>query len=367
MLECKRTLDLNSFLSHISPFKTSYLSRYLKDIFREIGNGHIIKSDFREYMEIPVFVSDKLFCLFDEDNDGILSLKEFVNGFIKVCNGSPSDIIEFVFDLCDLNKDGYIISSDIRLILIYLSKHLFNKGFITNFDESKILTLLDFYFRNDGQTLHYSDFFDLTVNYNSELFLTLFTYILKCLPFSSTTLELYKSDKRIDEEETQYQVSKIGNDKKLFSENKSGEELFIQFPHTYKNIFCEDFCEIINRGLCLSSNEKNNKYEEFSRLENLIKSDTFIFSDNESTSIQSLAANKKFNNVKESECKENTDTTLSTSKSLVQIQVIRDFTPNLTDSTNENTLLLNRLRKYSDLFVSLDKIIIFRKTAQTVK
>ena len=76
-----------------------------------------MKIVFLDYLKLPMFISEKLFTVFDEDKDGFLNSKEFILGMNKLYNGSYQDTIKLIFDLLDFNHDGFIEKDDAKMIL----------------------------------------------------------------------------------------------------------------------------------------------------------------------------------------------------------------------------------------------------------
>jgi hypothetical protein len=63
---------------------------YFKDIFKSLSEScadqekHVDKVTFLQYTNLPGVLGDRVFCIMDEDADGFLDLKEFINGLFKI-------------------------------------------------------------------------------------------------------------------------------------------------------------------------------------------------------------------------------------------------------------------------------------------
>jgi len=63
---------------------------YFKDIFKSLSESsadqakHVDKVTFLQYTNLPGVLGDRIFGIMDEDTDGFLDLKEFINGLFKV-------------------------------------------------------------------------------------------------------------------------------------------------------------------------------------------------------------------------------------------------------------------------------------------
>ncbi|MBN3289283.1 EFCB1 protein, partial [Polypterus senegalus] len=51
---------------------------------------------------------DRAFRAFDKDNDGFISIKEWIEGLSVFLRGTLDERIKYCFDVYDLNGDGYI-------------------------------------------------------------------------------------------------------------------------------------------------------------------------------------------------------------------------------------------------------------------
>jgi Ca2+-binding EF-hand superfamily protein len=53
-------------------------------------------------------VAESAFRLFDRDRSGFIDFREFCCGLSIICLSSTNEKIRFVFDLFDLDRDGYL-------------------------------------------------------------------------------------------------------------------------------------------------------------------------------------------------------------------------------------------------------------------
>jgi len=60
---------------------------------------------------------DRVFKVFDEDNDGNLNMKEWVFGLSKFLRGTVKEHIDFCFKVYDLNGNGFILREEIQVML----------------------------------------------------------------------------------------------------------------------------------------------------------------------------------------------------------------------------------------------------------
>lgn len=53
-------------------------------------------------------MAESAFRLFDRDRSGFIDFREFCCGLSIICLSSTNEKIRFVFDLFDLDRDGYL-------------------------------------------------------------------------------------------------------------------------------------------------------------------------------------------------------------------------------------------------------------------
>lgn len=99
---------------------------YFKDIFKSLSESsadqekHVDKVTFLQYTNLPGVLGDRIFSIMDDDKDGFLDLKEFINGLFKIYFSSFETKCQFVFDIYDFDGDGEISREDVRIILSYI-------------------------------------------------------------------------------------------------------------------------------------------------------------------------------------------------------------------------------------------------------
>ncbi|EUD65412.1 CAMK protein kinase [Plasmodium inui San Antonio 1] len=101
-------------------FETDELE-VLKKIFKELGSrsasGQIDKETFLQFFPLPGLWGERLFLKFNFKNTGYIDFEEFIIGIAICCRGTKSDKISVLFDIFDLNSDGYIQKSEMVAML----------------------------------------------------------------------------------------------------------------------------------------------------------------------------------------------------------------------------------------------------------
>ena len=105
---------------------TLFLS-YLKELYKDLAERSegdkkkgINKVTFYDYMKLPIFIAEKLFCALDKDNDSFLNSHEFIEGLQDLYMGDFESTLEIIFNTMDFDKDGLINREDVKVLLSYL-------------------------------------------------------------------------------------------------------------------------------------------------------------------------------------------------------------------------------------------------------
>ncbi|CAD2104094.1 calcium-dependent protein kinase 7, putative [Plasmodium vinckei] len=165
-------------------FETDELE-VLKKIYKELGSrsisNHIDKETFLQFFPLPGLWGERLFLKFNFKNTGYIDFEEFIIGIAICCRGTKSDKINVLFDIFDLNSDGYIQKSEMVAMLsnipyIHKLKNIFfKKSNSTNYYDDKYEgnsnedhneSYNDGY--NDDYNYNYVDYYDYNQNNNNN-------------------------------------------------------------------------------------------------------------------------------------------------------------------------------------------------------
>ncbi|ETB57751.1 CAMK protein kinase [Plasmodium yoelii 17X] len=166
-------------------FETDELE-VLKKIYKELGSrsisNHIDKETFLQFFPLPGLWGERLFLKFNFKNTGYIDFEEFIIGIAICCRGTKSDKINVLFDIFDLNSDGYIQKSEMVAMLsnipyIHKLKNIFfKKSNSTNYYDDKYEgnsnsdhneSYNDGY--NDDYNYNYVDYYDYNQNNNNNI------------------------------------------------------------------------------------------------------------------------------------------------------------------------------------------------------
>ena len=205
MVEQKEFIDFNEIKKIISVESEELFLIYLKEIYKDLADRNetnrkkgIMKIVFFDYLKLPMFISEKVFTVFDEDKDGFLSSKEFILGMNKLYNGSYEDTIKLIFDILDFNHDGYIEKDDVKMILSLLplktdkckieykyqmeSLEEINEIINTTFGKSKKLNL--------------EEFKNMVEKHKSDIFIQVICFLYQKKPFTENNINVLKTSKK---------------------------------------------------------------------------------------------------------------------------------------------------------------------------
>ncbi|KAG7395517.1 hypothetical protein PHYBOEH_003657 [Phytophthora boehmeriae] len=127
--EVRRLTNLGSFsaqqvLNTFAKF-TSADGVMDKDTFRQAMGHFKVKDASQKSIDRLQLLVDRIFELFDKDNNGVVDFNELASGLSVLCGGSQTDKVRAAFNLYDVNHDGYISLGEMRLYLTSVFKVLF--------------------------------------------------------------------------------------------------------------------------------------------------------------------------------------------------------------------------------------------------
>ena len=109
-------------------------------------------------------ISNRLFDLFDNDKSGSIDFEEFVSNLELLIESDSESKIKFAFDLHDLDNNGHIDRSEIRILI----KESFHENNL-DYDKSQIDLLVDEFFEkadtDKSNTIDFNEFLQATKRY----------------------------------------------------------------------------------------------------------------------------------------------------------------------------------------------------------
>ena len=155
----------------------------------------ITKIIFTKYYSLPGIIGDRLFRVFDINNNGVLEYNEFKTGMFTLFCENYEKSLRFIFDFYDFDGDGKISKEDIRTVLLYVSYTNENdKENNKNIYEYKINELLDICFEKKPEFIDYICFSNIIENINSDMYFMIYIFLLQKKPFCFKSINLYNKD-----------------------------------------------------------------------------------------------------------------------------------------------------------------------------
>lgn len=137
--------------------------------------------------------------MFDSDKNESIDLKEFLEGMTTLFSEKYENIVKFIFDLYDFDRDGLIAKEDIRIVLSYVPLNTDNfKSEISKYlsqqykdrieSQDEIFSLLEKVFMTNDK-LDVNSFFRVIENVSSDILLFILVFLMQKKPFSKSLIE----------------------------------------------------------------------------------------------------------------------------------------------------------------------------------
>jgi len=157
-----------------------------------------MKIIFFDYLKLPMFISEKVFTVLDEDKDGFLSSKEFILGMNKLYNGSYEDTIQLIFDILDFNHDGYIEKDDVKMILSLLPLKTDRSKVEYKYQMQSLEEINEIISATFGKSkkLNLEEFKKMVEKHKSDIFIQIICFLYQKKPFTENNINVLKSSKK---------------------------------------------------------------------------------------------------------------------------------------------------------------------------
>ena len=203
--EQKDFIDFNEIKKIISVENEELFLVYLKEVYKDLADRNeanrkkgIMKIVFFDYLKLPMFISEKVFTVFDEDKDGFLSSKEFILGMNKLYNGSYQDTIKLIFDILDFNHDGFIEKDDAKMILSLLPLKTDRSKVEYKYQMQSLEEIGEIINSTFGKLkkLNLEEFKNMVEKHKSDIFIQIICFLYQKKPFTENNINVLKSSKK---------------------------------------------------------------------------------------------------------------------------------------------------------------------------
>ena len=278
---------------------------YLKDVWQDLSNRTgkkgISKITFSSYYKVPGIIAQRLFSVFDSDNDEYINMKEFINGMKLLFYDSFENSSKFIFNFYDFDKDGLINKNDIRIVLSYINSNNSNnlnngnnddnenKNFyVRTYTQDELSNLLDDSFKNfENEQINYNEFIYLIENIGSDIYLLILLFLLENKPFNKNAINEFHNE----------------NENNKNSPNKVNKRIkFIASPlNINTNLKLNNFFQRVNKKRKTYTAKLNVKKMSFwknkigtQKQKNQNEEENIIF-DNEENNLENIPVKRKTN------------------------------------------------------------------------
>jgi len=219
-MEEKQFIDFNEIKKYVNVKEEKLFLLYLREVFKDLADRTetnkrkgIMKMIFLDYIKLPIFISEKVFTVFDKNKDGFLNQKEFIYGMNRLYNGNFDETLQLIFEILDFNHDELIEKDDVRMILGLLPlKTDKNKNKIKykyqmeSLEEIQQIINLTF---DNKKTLNLEEFKEIVTNRKSDVFLQIICFLYQKKPFTDSNISVLSTSKKVsDMELSTPQISK---------------------------------------------------------------------------------------------------------------------------------------------------------------
>ena len=222
----KKSFELAELTGNLTISNKDNFKRYLKEIWIDLmsrytkNENDLIKKNsrqdlvgltkliFSKYYSLPGIIGDRLFRVFDSNNNGVLEYYEFKMGMFTLFCQDYKSTLRFIFDFYDFDGDGKISKEDIKVVLLYVSYSNENednnndksndnnnngKNILNNNKTNKnnLNDILDLCFANQIENIDFPRFAYIVDKINSDIYFMIYLFLLQKKPFSYKILEVY--------------------------------------------------------------------------------------------------------------------------------------------------------------------------------
>ena len=182
----------------IIPIPKKIFESYLSKVFSSIiqieeenkSEGGLSIISFTHYLNLPLFLSEKIFHSIKKCFKNKLNKREFIIFFLKLYYGTLEERLKLFFDILDFDKDNIIRFEDVQLFSYHMQ--LYKNIYKDDVDLDLINNIIFGMFEMDNLELNYNEFIKNIKFKNSDIFFLYIMFFYKYKPFSINELKLFE-------------------------------------------------------------------------------------------------------------------------------------------------------------------------------
>ena len=210
MEEDKQYINFNEIKQYVNVKDEKLFLLYLREIYKDLADRDdtnkkkgILKMIFFDYIKLPIFISEKLFTVFDRDKDGFLNQKEFIFGMNRLYNSNFDETVKLIFEILDFNHDELIEKDDVKMILGLLplktdkgKTKIKYKYQMESLEEIQEIISLTF---DNRKAINLEEFKEVIIKKKSDVFLQIICFLYQKKPFSDSNISVLSTSKKANE------------------------------------------------------------------------------------------------------------------------------------------------------------------------
>ena len=280
----------------ILPIPKKIFESYLSKVFSSIiqieeenkSEGGLSIISFTHYLNLPLFLSEKIFQSIKKCLKNKLNKREFIIFFFKLYYGTLEERLKLFFDILDFDKDNIIRFEDVQLFSYHMQ--LYKNIYKDDVDLDLINNIIFGMFEMDNLELNYNEFIKNIKFKNSDIFFLYIMFFYKYKPFSINELKLFEKHFHSEKENKEEDNNLIYYN--IFPIQKPTRNLFI---------YLKKYLNIEYQFIDLNMNEDEEILNELNIFENDFHNikNQFNLSKEKQTSVISVSKYSVSNLVKE--------------------------------------------------------------------
>ena len=207
-MEDTQYIDFNEIKGYVNVKEEKLFLLYLREIYKDLADRDetnkkkgIMKMIFFDYLKLPIFISEKLFIVFDKDKDGFLNQKEFIYGMNRLYNSNFDETLKLIFELLDFNHDDLIEKDDVKMILGLLplktdKNKIKYKYQMQSLEEIQQIINCTF---DNKKALNLEEFKEVVIKKKSDVFLQIICFLYQKKPFSDSNISVLSTSKKAND------------------------------------------------------------------------------------------------------------------------------------------------------------------------